>query len=280
MQEIAAGVYMSTEYIGATVGMIVMERGSVYIDSPPCPDQARTWRNTVRSMTKGPERALVYLDHRTDRALGGRLMDCPIIAHEQTAHIFRSRSAIFRAQPNHQGEAWETCPNINNVRWSPIHLSFDRELRIHWGPEPLLLEYHPGPAPGAIWALLPETRVVFVGDTVTLREPPFLAQADPSRWLEALDELLAPAFQDFLVVAGRGGLAPQSEIRHMRRFIEEVHRLLSELAEGQAPVEEAEALTPQLIAWWEFPPTQDKLFTQRLAYGLRACYQEHYLGTR
>ncbi len=276
MQEIAPGVYMSTEYIGATVGVILLERGTVYIDSPPCPDHARTWRNTVRNMGQTSGRMLVYLDHHPDRALGGRLMDCPIVAHQRTAQIFRSRSAIFRAQPLHHGEAWETCPTINNVRWSQIHLSFDRELRIHWDTQPLLLEHHPGPAPGAVWALLPEPQVVFVGDTVTLREPPFLALADLPRWLEALDELLAPSFRDFLVVAGRGGLAPQSEIRHMKRFLTKVHAQLTRLAEKQAPPEATQDLVPKLLAQWEFDPTYDDLYAQRLSHGLQACYQAQY----
>ncbi len=278
MQEIAPGVHMSTEYIGATVGVILMERGTVYLDSPPCPDQARTWRNTVRNMGQASGRMLVYLDHHTDRALGGRLMDCPIVAHEKTAQIFRSRSAIFRAQSAHQGEAWETCPTINNVRWSPIHLSFGAELRIHWDEEPLILEHHPGPAPGAIWAILPQVRVVFVGDAVTLREPPFLDMADPVAWMATLDQLLAEEFQDYLVVAGRGGLAPWSEIRHMRRFLAKVHDHLSRLAEQQAPPEATQELVAPLLAQWEFDPAYDELYTQRLSHGLQACYETQYLA--
>ncbi len=278
MQEIAPGVYIGTEHIGATVGVIVMQRGTVYIDSPPCPDQSRAWRNTVRSMGNGPQRALVYLDHHPDRALGGRLMDCPILAHEKTAHIFRSRSAIFRAQPPRHGEAWETCPSISNVRWSQIHLSFGHELRIHWKEEePLILQHVPGPAPGALWAILPETRVVFVGDTVTLREPPFLAMADLEAWLTALDRLLSSAFKDFLVVAGRGGLAPLSEIRHMRQFIAKTHTRLSRLAERKAPAEAAKDLVPKLLALWEFDPAYDTLYQQRLSHGLVACYRSAYL---
>ena len=278
MQEIAPGVYIGTEYIGATVGVILMGRGIVYIDSPPCPDQSRAWRNAVRSMSNGAQRALVYLDHHPDRALGGRLLDCPILAHEKTAQIFRSRSAIFRAQAQRHGDAWETCPSISNVRWSPIHLSFGPELRIHWKEEePLILQHAPGPAPGALWAILPETKVVFVGDTVTLREPPFLASATPQAWIASLDRLLSDEFEDYLVVAGRGGLAPVTEIRHMRNFIAKVDDLLNGLKEKKAPPEATKELVERLLALWEFDPAYDALYQQRLEYGLLTCYHNSYL---
>ena len=282
MQEIAPGVYMGTEYIGATVGVVVMGRGTVYIDSPPCPEQARAWRNTIRNMGGGSRRALVYLDHHTDRALGGRLLDCPILAHEKTAQIFRARAAIFRAQSAHQGEAWERCPSISNVRWSTVHLHFAPELRLYWGDdeasEPLILQEAPGPAPGTLWAVLPWVRVIFVGDTVTLREPPFLALADPEAWMASLERLLSPAFRDYLVVAGRGGIAPHSEIRHMHRFLERVHTRLTHLTEKKAPPEAVQDLVPELLALWEFDPSYDDLYAERLRYGLEGCYQNHYLG--
>lgn len=281
MQEIAPGVFISTAYIGATVGVVLMQRGTVYIDSPPCPDQSRAWRNTVRGMGNGTQRALVYLDHHPDRALGGRLMDCPILAHEKTAHIFRSRSAIFRAKLPQHGEAWETCPAISNVRWSQIHLSFGSELHIYWQEEePLILQHMPGPAPGALWAILPEPKVVFVGDAVTLREPPFLALAELVPWLETLDRLISDEFQDFLVVAGRGGLAPLREIRHMRHFLLRVHEELQDLAKRKAPVEAAAELVPKLLALWEFDPAYDMLYQQRLAHGLQSCYRSSYLKVK
>ncbi len=277
MREIAPGVYLATDYHGVAVGLIAKEQGTVYVDTPPCPDQARAWRNTVQAMGQGMERMLIYLDHHPDRTLGGRVMDCPIVVQEKTMQIFRSRPAIFRAQSKGRGEAWEICPNIGNMRWAQPHIAFGQRMALHWSErEPVLLQHRPGPAPGAAWVVLPETRVVFVGDAVTLREPPFLANADLETWIAQLDTLLGKDFRDFLVIAGRGGLVPDGALRHMRRFLAETGKHLEALASKQAPPSATVALAPKLLAWWEFDPAYDELYTQRLQHGLRVYYRTKY----
>jgi len=57
------------------------------------------------------------------------------------------------------------------------------------------VEYHPGPATGASWVILPELQIVFVGDAVLRNQPPFLANADLPTWLDTLSLLGSPAFK-------------------------------------------------------------------------------------
>lgn len=276
MREIAPGVYLATKYHGVNAGVVVKPQGTLYVDTPPCPDQARAWRATVQALGQGLERLLVYLDHQVDRTLGGRVLECPIVVQEKTFQIFRHRPAVFRAQPQGRGEAWELCSAIGNMRWAQPSMAFGQQMNLYWDDEPIVLEHRPGPAPGAVWVILPTTRLVFVGDAVTLREPPFLAQADLEAWLAQLDTLLGKDFRDFIVVSARGGVVPEGAVRHMRRFLAEVRKRLQALVDKQAPPEATEDLVPKLLAWWEFDPTYDELYTQRLTYGLQAYYRAHY----
>jgi glyoxylase-like metal-dependent hydrolase (beta-lactamase superfamily II) len=51
-------------------------------------------------------------------------------------------------------------------------------MALHWDESPVILEHHPGPTIGAMWVILQQEKVVFVGDLVAKNQPPFLAHAD------------------------------------------------------------------------------------------------------
>ena len=152
--------------VGVTLGVISQPRGLVLIDAPPSPEDSRMWRASLMGMVNGPERVLVNLDSHPDRTLGARAMDCTVIAHEKTAFAFRNRPNTFKAQGDETGANWEAIPGLGSVRWAPPEISFVDQLSLHWGETPILLESHPGPTKGAIWAILPEQKIIFVGDAI------------------------------------------------------------------------------------------------------------------
>ena len=76
-------------------------------------------------------------------------------------------------------------------------MTFTERMQIYWDDQPISLESHPGPATGAIWAVLPGSQVCFVGDAVVAGQPPFLASADLPAWIDALQILLEPAYQNY-----------------------------------------------------------------------------------
>jgi glyoxylase-like metal-dependent hydrolase (beta-lactamase superfamily II) len=179
MQSIAKEVYIEVAYPGVTLGVISLAHGLVQVDAPPSPEDARIWRAALLSLGGGSERLLVNLDAHPDRTLGARAMDCTIVAHEKTAQVFRSRPNTFKAQGEDTGSDWESIPGLGNVRWILPEITFSQQMILHWDDNaPIVLEYHPGPSAGASWVILPEEKVVFVGDAVLRNQPPFLAGAD------------------------------------------------------------------------------------------------------
>lgn len=276
MEEIAKNVYIEDRFLGVTLGLINQPRGLVQIDAPPSPEDARSWRAALMGMGTGPERVLINLDAHPDRTLGVRSMDCTVVAHESTAQAFRNRPNTFKAQGEETGANWETIPGLGSVRWAPPEISFLEHLTLHWGDAPILLLSRPGPTPGAIWVLLPDAKVVFVGDAVLKGQPPFLAHADLPAWIETLKTLLEPEYKGFTIVSGRGGVVTPLVIRNQIEMLKRIQDRIEKIGKKKSAVNATDKLADQLIKSFKAPATRQRQYLQRLRYGLRQYYLRHY----
>jgi glyoxylase-like metal-dependent hydrolase (beta-lactamase superfamily II) len=279
MQTIAKDIYISNEYPGATLGVINLPLGLIQIDAPPAPEDGRAWRAALLNMGGSSDRLLVNLDAHPDRTLGARAMDCTIIAHEKTAHVFRTRPTTFKAQGEETGADWETVPGMGNIRWVPPEITFSHQMFIHWGESPVLLEHHPGPTSGAAWVILQEMKIVFVGDAVLKNQPPFLAGADIPVWINTLKLLLSPAYRNWLVVSGRGGVVAVEAIRAQKDYLESVLKKVEKLAKKKSSPEAVENLVAPLLNPFKIPASQMHKYSRRLRYGLHRYYARHYRAT-
>lgn len=230
-------------------------------------------------MGGGPERVLINLDAHPDRTLGARTMDCTVIAHEKTAQAFRNRPNTFKAQGDETGANWEAIPGLGSVRWAPPEISFVEKMTLHWGDSPILLESHPGPSSGAIWVILPEEKVVFVGDAVTKAQPPFLAYASLPEWIESLKLLQEPAYKGFAIVSSRGGVVTQQVVRTQAEILKRIHDKVDKLGAKKAAPAAVEKLAEQLLKDFKVPAARQKQYAHRLHYGLNNYYARHYHST-
>jgi glyoxylase-like metal-dependent hydrolase (beta-lactamase superfamily II) len=276
MQELADNIYIEDQYPGVTLGAINLPYGLIQIDAPPSLEDSRAWRAALLNLGGGVERILINLDAHPDRTLGVRAMDCNVVAHEKAAAVFRSRPNTFKAQGEETGADWEQVPGLGSIRWAPPEITFTHQMVIHWSNIPVVLEHHPGPSAGAIWVVLPEQRIVFVGDTVLKNQPPFLSTANLPAWIEALEMLLSPGYHNFMVVSGRGGLVAESVMRSQLEMIKQLHKDLDALSARNAPADETESLIMPYLAAIRAPAARQPQFSQRLRYGLRHYYVRHY----
>jgi glyoxylase-like metal-dependent hydrolase (beta-lactamase superfamily II) len=250
--------------------------GTIMVDSPPCPEDARTWRATLRNLNSGVNRLLINLDDHYDRTLGARAMDSPVFAHLQTAESFRDRGTVFKGQALDSGADWEKCIGLSGVRWASPNLTFDRQAHLHWDDAPVIVEHHPGPAPGACWVILPAEKVVFIGDLVAISQPPFLENADLEAWIESLNALLLASYKDFTFVSSRGGVATAEHVRSQKELIRYIDKRLKALAGRKAGAEETEAVAEKVISDLSFPREKTDQYRKRLAYGLHRYYLHQY----
>jgi glyoxylase-like metal-dependent hydrolase (beta-lactamase superfamily II) len=279
MREIAKNIYIEDDYLGVTLGAMPLSHGLIQIDAPPSPEDCRAWRAALLNLGGGSERMLINLDAHPDRTLGARAMDCTIVAHERTSQVFRSRPNTFKAQGEETGADWESIPGLGNIRWILPEITFNQEMTIHWGDTEIFLEYHPGPAAGATWVLLPEQKVVFVGDAVLKNQPPFLAGADLPDWLDTLKLLLSNTYKNWLIVSGRGGVVTPEMIKAHKEYLEHVYSRVEKLAQKKAPPEEVEKLITPLLNSFKIPASKHLKYAQRLRYGLYHYYARHYHPT-
>jgi cyclase len=276
MEAIAKNVYIEDRFLGVTLGVISQPRGLVQIDAPPSPEDARSWRAALMGMGNGLERILINLDAHPDRTLGVRSMDCTVVAHEKTAQAFRNRPNTFKAQGDETGANWEAIPGLGSVRWAPPEISFLEQLTLHWGDTRILLESHPGPTPGAIWVVLPDEKLVFVGDAVLKGQPPFLAHADLPAWIEALKILLEPQYKGFTLISGRGGVVTPQVVRNQIEVLKRIHDRLEKMGKKKTTTVVTDKLADQLLKSFKAPAARQRQYLQRLRYGLRHYYGRHY----
>lgn len=276
MQAIAKDVFIEMQYPGVTLGAINLVHGLIQVDAPPAPEDARAWRAALLNLGGSAERLLVQLDAHPDRTLGARAMDCTVAAHEKTAQVFRSRPNTFKAQGAETGADWESIPGIGNVRWVPPEITFSHQLTIHWDDSPVLLEHHPGPTAGAIWVILADARIVFVGDCVLHNQPPFLAWSDIPAWLDTLKLLLSPAYKGWGVVSGRAGLVTVDAIRSQADFLSQCLKRLEKLSLKKYGPDHTESLVTPLLGAFKVPASKQAKYAQRLRHGLQQYYTRHY----
>lgn len=276
MQEIEQGIYINTNYPGITLGALVSSHGALLVDAPPHPDDGRSWVSIVRNLGTGTNRLLVSLDAHPDRVIGLRAMETPVIAHAQTASTLENRPAIFKGQNAETGSEWELCEGLSGIRWGKPNLTFTEQAIIEWGDQTFLLEYHPGPAQGASWLIAPDLGVIFIGDAVTSKQPPFLGDADIDAWVDSLDVLLTKPYKDYMMISSRDGVIELGDVREMRRFLKEVQKRLERFFSRMADPEETATTVDNLLTRFDFPPERQHFYSQRLAFGLRQYYIRHY----
>ncbi len=276
MDSISKQVFIEAQYPGVTLGVISNLQGMILIDAPPSPEDGRSWRATLMGLGSGPERILINLDSHPDRTVGVRAMDCSVIAHEKTTQVFHNRPNIFKAQGDDTGANWESIPGLTGIRWVSPEISFTHTMTLHWDDTPILLESHPGPHQGAIWVILPEDKVVFVGDAVLKNQPPFLAYANLPVWLEALALLQNKAYSDFTVISGRDGVVSTTVIKNQVDFLKDVHKRLEKLSQRKQKPDMTESLVQPLLSKFKVPAARQKQYGNRLRYGLKHYYTRHY----
>jgi glyoxylase-like metal-dependent hydrolase (beta-lactamase superfamily II) len=154
-----------------------------------------------------------------------------------------------------------------------------QKMTLHWGDTPILLESHPGPSSGAIWVIMPEEKVVFVGDAVTKSQPPFLAYASLPEWIEALKLLQEPEYKGFTIISGRGGAVTTQVVRSQADTLKRIYDKVDKLGNKKASPAIIDKLADQLLKDFKAPAARQKQYAHRLRYGLNNYYARHYHST-
>ncbi len=275
MQEIAPNVYIENNSLGLVTGVIRTEEGSVLVDSPVRTDDQTSWRSGTARLVMGEPRFLISLDTNYDRLLSCKGTDCIIIAHSNSYMQPKSRFMGIK-NPDEQQSAGESHDTFTNAsRWCPSEISFQENMALYVGGEEIQLEYRPGSNHAGIWAILPKPKVIFVGDAVLVDQPPFLAYADLSAWIDDLKILLSKNYRGYTIVSARSGLVDREQVKNMERLINSISNMLSPLIAENAPLEQIYQVIPKILKRFEVTEATTDLYYNRLRWGLATYYEQN-----
>ena len=277
MKEIAPGILIKEDYKGVTVGAIRTAEGVVMIDVPLINEDIQSWLTACARSNTGPNRLMILLDDHPDRTAGANYSRFPIITQINTANALTTRPSITKMLGMETGAIWETIPEIFTVEWPHPEITFTHSIAVNWGKKPILVEHHPGPTAGSSWVILPEHKIVFIGDTVTPGQPPFLSSAEIESWILSLDILKSNQFKDFVIISGRAALINKEDIRQLQRFLKKVLRTFDKLYSQNSEIEKVHKFSASFID--EFKPknkSEKNLFRTRLSYGFSKYYTNNY----
>jgi len=277
MKEIAADIYVESSYAGVLLGAVRMSEGLLFIDAPLYAKDAQSWRSSLVKSGSSTDRLLVLLDEHPDRTAGAKSMKSTTITHERAAQSLSTRPTSSKPAGSRTGAIWEYLDDLGSLHGILPEITFTHSMSINWGDDPLLLEYHPGPSKGSTWVAIPSRKVVFVGDSILVNQPPFLAFADLAGWQESLSLLRTARYRDYIIIGGRNQLVTQEDAKNQSAYLKRVQSGLERLAQHGATTAGLETLAADLIKGFS-PKTRkdDEMYRSRLAWGLLQCYNAHF----
>lgn len=266
MRKLATGVYCESRYAGVDVGLVVSKDDLFLVDCPLRVEDAKDWLNAASE--RGRARYLALLDAHPDRVLGSRIFDGPLLAHDHALAEIREWSDTFKGNQHPIGAESDRLKRVTGIHRAVPDLSFSQAVDINLNGLALRLEHHPGPQAGSIWVLIPSAGIVFVGDCVTLSEPPYLGAADVASWHECLDVLRTSAMKGYTVVSAYGGPAKREDINAMARFLRKVESRMEKLERARTPEAEVDSYAEDLLSDFPHPAARLEAFHLRLREGL------------
>ena len=274
MRSIAPGVYLETKYPGVIQGLIVTNDGLLLIDSPPRAEDGRNWLAALEDY--GKPRYLILLDSHPDRVLGARILDLPIVAHDWTRQLMSNWSDTFKGGTRPIGAEVDHLKRITGVRNTVPDLTFSECILLHLGEREIHLWHRPGPTPGSIWVLFPKAKVAFIGDAVTVAEPPFIGEADIETWMNTLDDLRSSHMSEYKLISSRDGLIKREDVNSMARFLRKIPWRLERLGDRGAPTEAVAKYASPLLKDYIIPKARRDHVLLRLQAGLTRLYSRLY----
>jgi hypothetical protein len=276
MQEIAPNIFIDHNALGLVTGVVRTDAGSVLVDSPSRHDDARSWRSGTAKLVMGEPKFLISLDTNYDRILSAKGTECVIITHANTITLPKVKSSQGKTQDDGQSEADSHDQQSNNpIRWNPPEIVFESTMSLHLGGVQFELEHHAGSNMAGVWVILPLQKVIFVGDSVVVDQPPFLAYADLELWQEDLKLLASRTYKGYQIVSSRSGVVGAEQVKEMTQLIAAVVSQMQPLVEKRADLEAYYQIIPKLMNRINCPPNTEEVYFNRLRWGITTWYEQH-----
>jgi cyclase len=274
MRKLAAGIWLETKYRGVNIGAIVEDGKLLLVDAPLNTEDGKSWLSELKDY--GKPHYLALMDGHPDRVLGARELRVPIVAHDRTRVEMSEWSDSFKGSAHQIGGESDYLKRITGVQNAVPELTFSEEMVIQMGEREVVFVHRPGPTSGSIWILVPDERIAFVGDCVTVSEPPYIGMADVEAWLESMEELRHPPLDGYEIFGSRDGLLDRAGINAMARFLRKIDPALEEIGQARELDKAVERFVKRWIKTFDFPSSRTDKVALRLRAGLTDLYGQRH----
>jgi len=216
MKQLSANVYAETGLRGSNHGFVTTSDGLVLIDGPFKPSDALRLKAEIER--RGRLRYIINTEPHGDHWTANAFFDVPVIAHEGVrTRILETDMGEHLARVASFGP--EEPKLLDGYRPNAPVITFEREMRLHVGDHTFRMVHMPGHTAYQAAVIVEEEDVVFTSDNIFCQVQTWLQEADPDRWLQALEALRSLREDTF--VPGHGPICDKRYLREQEAFIRE-----------------------------------------------------------
>ena len=199
----AGMVSSANEGFNANAGFVVTSDGVVVFDALGTPALGQRFADLIAKTTKQPVRRVIVSHYHADHFYGLQALKKPgvdVWAHQLVRDYLATDAPAARLAERRQS----LFPWVNDVTRLVVPDRFVAEDTVFKLGGLTFHVMHAGPAhtPEDLMMMVEEDGVLFVGDLMFTGRIPFVADADVSAWIKAIDRVLE--FKPRIVVGGHG----------------------------------------------------------------------------
>ncbi len=275
VQEVAPGVFVARELVGANVGLITTGAGAVLVDAPFVPDQARAWRSEVGRLAPEGVSYIVSTDHHLDHVLGTCFLPPALtIAHEVAwKHLKTLAPEVMfeRALEQGQDRVPGLAGQLGDVRIVQPQMTLGTSVTLWLGDRHVDILHFGGHTAATLGVYVPDRRVLFSGDLVVNGCHPYVGEADSQQWLESLERVRAMDIET--IVPGHGAPGGLEMVGPLVDYLAELRsRVEASFQAGHTRRETVERV--KLVDAFPVPPGGEERLRRLLRSSVERVYDE------
>jgi cyclase len=282
MREISPGVFLETDQRGANYGGILTDDGTIVIDTPMVPKQAQAFREELRRLADGkPFLYVINTDHHRGHILGNQFfLPTPVIAHDQAWKHMRGYSDNFKQRviDSFKKEP-EVQAQFTDIQIIVPKITYSHRLDIIRGGRDIRIIRIGGHTAATSVVLLPQEKILFIGDAVWVEQHPYMAQANSKEWLDGLTYIRK--LKADRIVPGRGPVCGREATERMSEYIRFMRaRVRFHHKQGHSKQETIASVLRDVAGWFPIASAVKSKTESQIKQGIGRIWNEMERATR
>ena len=280
LTELDRGVYYESDYAGGNTGLVVSDRGSLLVDVPMLPRDARQWQLTLMQMGGPALYGIANTDYHPAHFLGNAFfLPTRTFGHQLSAKPISkyATSTLEQVSIQYRDTDPAMADEILQVVVQNPEICVEDRLTLHLGDRRVQLLQLDGHTPASLGVYLPEERILFAGDNIIAGEHPTMYHANSLAWLRTLEYVKQMDVET--IVPGSGEVCGKQVIDPLYDYIVEMRRRVTELFEKGASRRECVDKVG-MLDWFPFPADQAGRVKRRRRGSVERVYTEVRIASR